>query len=124
MAITITKRKYGKDKEWYYLEWGKGAGQRVASGIFTYKNPKSALEKNHNKESLATLESKRAMMILEKQSVATGYVPIHKIKSNFLDFYAEFVKSNARYGSRHLACSYKHFKPFLKATYISPNNIT
>ncbi len=64
------------------------------------------------------------MMILEKQSVASGYVPIHKIKSNFLDFYAEYVKSNARYGSRHLTCSLKHFKSFLKATYISAGNIT
>ena len=63
-------------------------------------------------------------MILEKQAVSSGYMPAHKIKANFLDFYAEFVKNNRRYSSRHLMSSYNHFKSFLGANYISAGNIT
>ena len=63
-------------------------------------------------------------MILDKQSVATGYVPSHKIKSNFFDFYWEFVRKNSRHGSRHLISSYNHFKKFVNSDFISSSDIT
>ncbi|MEP6750304.1 MAG: hypothetical protein ABJB86_21375 [Bacteroidota bacterium] len=85
MSIIITQRKSSDgSKVWYQLEWGKGAGQRIASGIFTYAKPRNAIEKNHNKEALLMLETKKSRLILEKQSVSTGYIPAHKIKANFL----------------------------------------
>jgi integrase/recombinase XerD len=108
----------------YYFEWGKSAGQRVSAGIFTYTKPKNAVEKNHNKEALSMLETKKSRMILEKQSISSGYIPAHKIKANFLDYYAEFVRNNRRYSSRHLMSSYNHFKTFLGSNYISAGNIT
>lgn len=125
MSIIITTRKSIKgDKVYYQFEWGKSAGQRVSTGIFTYTKPKNAIEKNHNKEAFMILDSKRSKMILERQSIASGYVPMHKIKSNFLDFYADYVKHNVRYGSRHLMASYKHFKAFLKIDFISAASIS
>ena len=78
-------------KKWYYFEWGKEAGQRMASGIFTFIKPKDQLQKNHNKEALALPETKHSQLILEYQSIGTGFIPAHKYKSNFLDFYSEFV---------------------------------
>jgi integrase len=125
MPILISKNlSSNKQKIWYTIEWGKGRGQRVATGIFTYVKPQNAIEKNHNREALLMLETKKSRLILEKQSVSTGYIPAHKIKANFLDFYAEFVKNNRRYSSRHLASSYNHFIAFLGNNYISAGNVT
>jgi hypothetical protein len=72
MAVTITKRfPRNKEKTWYHLEWGKAAGQRMAAGIFTYTKPKDPIQKNHNKEALAILETKRSQLILEQQAIST-----------------------------------------------------
>jgi integrase/recombinase XerD len=125
MAIVITHRKSADaTKTWHQLEWGKGPGQRIATGIFTYTNPKNAVEKNHNKEALTILEFKKSQMILSNQSTGSGYIPSHKLKSNFLDFYQDYVKQNFRAGSRHLPASFTQFKNYLNAGFISASDIT
>ena len=63
-------------------------------------------------------------MILDMQSIANGYIPQHKLKKNFLEYYAEFVQKNSRKGNRHLASSLSVFKKFLGKDYISPIDIT
>ena len=63
-------------------------------------------------------------MILEQQSVSTGYLPQHKYKSNFLDYYREYVKNNKRPGNRHLEGSLQHFITFLKKQHLSPIEVT
>lgn len=84
MSITIsTKISRDKEKIWYYLDWGRGKGQRKASGVFTYAKPSNQIQKNHNKEALAILEVKKSQMILDMQAINSGYTPQHKIKSNF-----------------------------------------
>jgi len=125
MSINITAiPSKNKKKTRYTFEWGKASGQRIASGIFTYNRPKDLIEKNHNKEALKILETKRSRMILDKQSIYTGYTPAYKIKINFLDFYGHYVLSNVINNSRHLSCSYNHFKTFLKRNFISASDIT
>lgn len=125
MSVIITRTvAHNKKKIWYSLEWGKSAGQRIATGIFTYNQPKDLMEKSHNKESLAILKMKQSQMILDSQAIGSGYVPIYKLKGNFLDYYADHVKANARTGSRHLANSLKHFKKFMNKDYVSPIEIT
>jgi|SRR5690242_4888518 len=69
MEIRLTKRPTRKGEKIYYtFEWGKGAGDRRASGIFIYSKPKGPIEKNHNKEALVILETKRSQLILERQA--------------------------------------------------------
>ena len=87
IIISAKKSKYTA-KTFYYFEWGKAKGQRIATGVFTYNKPKDQLQKNHNKEACQILESKRSQMILDRQSVSTGYIPRHKIKANLLDYYS------------------------------------
>jgi integrase/recombinase XerD len=85
MPILISKNlSSNKQKMWYSLEWGKAREQHVATGIFTYVKPQNAIEKNHNKEALLMLETQKSRLILEKQSVSSGYIPAHKTKANFL----------------------------------------
>jgi hypothetical protein len=51
-------------------------------------------------------------------------VPAHRYKSNFLDFYQEFVKKKVRQGKRHLATSFVHFKRFIAEKSLPPIEIT
>lgn len=123
--MNIIKRiSKNKIKIFYSLEWGRGQGERMATGIYTYVRPKNSAQKNHNTEALKLLETKKSEIILERQSIGTGFIPAHKFKSNFLDYYEEFVKNNQRKGNRHLSGSFTHFKVFLKKDYVSPIEIT
>jgi hypothetical protein len=68
------------------------------------------VEKNHNKEALILVDTKKSELLLEQQSIGTGFIPSHKFKANFLDYYADFVKNNVRKGNRHLRNSYTQFQ--------------
>jgi len=114
MSVVITQRlSTNKKKYWYYLEWGKHAGERMSAGVFTFVNPENLIQRNHNKESLAILESKKSKLVLEMQSKGTTYVPAHRMRQDFLAFYKEFVDQNSKRGNRHLICSYFNFQKFI-----------
>jgi integrase len=112
------------DKINFYYDYGRGRGQRPSTGIFIYTEPKNQIEKNHNKQALALLETKKSQLIIEQQSVGSAYMPTHKFKANFLEYYEEYVHLNRRKGSRHLTNSLKQFKLFIKNDFISPVDIT
>lgn len=106
------------------MEWGKSAGQRKSTGIYTWVKPKDQVEKNHNKEAITILEMKRSQMVLDQQSISSAYVPQHKIKAIFLDYYSDYIKQNRKAGNRHLETSLISFKAFLKKGFISAIDIT
>ena len=106
------------------LDWGRQANQRISTGVFTYQFPKNKIQKDHNKEALAILETKRSQMILDSQSINSGYIPRHKIKTNFLDFYTEYIRQNAVTRNRHLEGSFNALKKFIGKGFISPAEIT
>jgi integrase len=125
MSIEIsTKVSRDKQKKWHYYEWGKGPGERKAAGIFTYTEPKDQIQKDHNKQALALLETKKSQMLIDQQSIGTPFIPGHRFKNNFLDYYAEFVDQNKRPGNRHLEGSLDQFKLFVKKPRILPLEIT
>jgi hypothetical protein len=82
----------------------------MSTGVFTYVKPKDQIQKNHNKEAQMILESKGSQMILNRQAISTAYIPQHKLKTNFLDYFAEFVRLNPAKGNRHLASSFTAFE--------------
>ena len=123
--MTIVKRINSKgDKAYFYIDHGRGAGKRPATGIFIYTRPKNQVEKNHNKEALILVETKKSELLLEMQSIGTGFIPSHKFKGNFMDYYDEFVKLNERRGNRHLRNSRTQFKLFVGKDFISPVDIS
>lgn len=113
-----------RNKIYYTLEWGKKAGQRIATGIFTYTFPANPIQKSHNKEALRFLQMKKAQMTLDWLAVGTASVPAHRYHFNFLDFYEEYVRQNKQTGNRHLQSSYGHFKNFLNRSCIPPIDVT
>jgi integrase len=127
MGITIIKkpsRGKGEKKVFYTLSWGRGAGEREATGIYTFVKPKDQTQRNHNLQALAVLERKQSQMVLDQQSVSVGSVPPHRFKANFLEYYAEFVENNKQGGNRHLEGSFSHFKAFLKRNFLSSHEVT
>jgi len=113
-----------KSKIYYTIEWGRGPGERASTGIYTFVKPTNLVQKHHNKDSLLLLEKKKSELTLEKQAIGSGFVPSHKFKANFIDYYQEYVDNNKRKRKRHLETSLKHFKSFLKKDFISPLDIT
>ncbi|RBL91985.1 hypothetical protein [Chitinophaga flava] len=83
--MNLLKRKNTKgDKTYYYYDFGRGKGQRPATGIFVYTMPKDQTQKNHNKQALALLEVKKSQAIIEQQSVGTAYIPPISLRRTFL----------------------------------------
>ncbi|NIG53871.1 hypothetical protein [Chitinophaga sp. Cy-1792] len=95
------------DKTYYYYDFGRGKGQRPATGILVYMKPKDQTQKNNNKQALALLEVKKSQAIIEQQSISTAFIPAHKFKDNFLYYYEDYVNTNKRDGNRHLESSMK-----------------
>ena len=125
MNIQIsTKKSSNGEKIWYYLEWGKGSGERKAAKIFTFAKPKDQLQKNHNKEAKLLLEVKRSQLTLDRQSLGTTYIPTHRFKDNFFDYYLDYVTNNKREGNRHLEGSLNQFRKFIKRDRLSPHDLT
>ena len=92
--MNIEKKKNSKgDKAYFYIATGRKSGERMAKGIFIYTRPKNQVERNHNKESLILVETKKSEFLLEQQAIGTGFIPSYKYKANFLDYYADFVKN-------------------------------
>ena len=61
---------------------------------------------------------------MEQQAIGSAFIPTHKFKANFLDYYEEYVKLNSRKGNRHLKNSLKQFKIFINGDFIPPIDIT
>src|SRR4051794_20812595 len=113
MNILERPNKKG-DKIYFLYDYGRGPGQRPSTGIFIYTNPKDQIQKNHNKEALKLLEVKKSQATIDQQAIGSAFIPAHKFKANFLEYYEEYVKLNARKGNRHLANSLAQFKLFIK----------
>jgi len=45
VKLSSKTSRNGKKKYWY-LEWGKGPGERAATGIYIWTKPKNEIERN------------------------------------------------------------------------------
>ncbi|WP_346239007.1 tyrosine-type recombinase/integrase [Niabella insulamsoli] len=112
------------EKITFYYDFGRGRGQRPSTGIFVYVKPQSPEEKRHNKEALALLKVKASEAIIEKQAIGTPFMPTHKFKENFYEYFTDYVKKHKRPGNRHLQGALKHFKDFVGKDIVHPSAIT
>lgn len=123
--MNIIKRPNKKgDRITFYYDFGRAPGQRPSTGVFIYTKPKDQVQKNHNKEALSLLEIKKSQLTIEKQAIGSAFIPTHKFKNNFLEYFQEYVRLNSRKGNRHLTNSLKHFRSFVGGDYIAPIDIT
>lgn len=124
MGVTIsTKPSRDKSKTWYYFEWGKSAGQRRATGIFTYDKPADRIQKDFNRQQLHILSSKQAELTLQMNSQQPGTVVVIRHK-NLFDYCDQFVTDNKVPGNRHLENSVAQWKLFHGAPILLTGNVT
>ncbi|SFE40516.1 Integrase [Chitinophaga sp. CF118] len=112
------------DKTYFFYDLGRGAGQRPSTGIFIYTRPKNQEQKNFNKEALKILETKKSQLTIEQQAIGTPIIPAHKFKTNFVEYFQDFIALNKREGNRHLVYCLSKFKTFIKRDSIAPVDIT
>gem|GEM_PF-2881927 len=62
----------------------------------------------------------KSQLIIKQQAVGSAFIPAHKFKASFLEYYEEYVKFNKRKGNRYLSNSLKQFKAFIKSDFIFP----
>ncbi len=123
MNLLERKNKKG-DKTVFHYDFGRAPGQRPSTGIFICTRPANQIERNHNKEALALLDVKKSQMTIDQQAVGSQFIPNHKFKANFLDYFEEYVRLTRRSGNRHLEGSLRHFKIFINRDFIAPIDIT
>ncbi|NCT76171.1 MAG: hypothetical protein GXC78_16680 [Chitinophagaceae bacterium] len=70
------------------------------------------------------METEKSQNIIEQQAVGSVFIPSHKFKANFLDYYEQFVEDNKKGNNRHLPNNFTQFKLFIKTDFISPIDIT
>lgn len=113
MKVIVTPRlSRDHSKIFYSFEWGKKAGQRIATGVFTYVHPANTTQKKYNNEAHRLLEVKKSQLILDALSVGSDFTPSYRVECNFLDYYKNYVEHNKTFGNRHLECSYYQFRRF------------
>ncbi len=120
----ISRQGHGGGKIYYTLEWGKKAGQRLATGIFTYTSPKNRIQERYNKAAYRQVEIQKAHLLLGWQSLGNGMSAAKELTPNFIEFYGNYVTQNKQQGNRHLESSYGHFRTFINTLYLSPVDVT
>ena len=127
MSINIIENESAdKRKIRYTLEWGRGKGQRKATGLFTYKKPKTEEEKTHNFQVQKLLSVKKSQLTIEQQGrTVPGYIPEHKLEKNFFTFVDAFHEKHKRKVLNNtLGAAVGKFKEFVGTGFISPEQIT
>lgn len=83
--------------------------------LYLYENPRTNLEKEHNKETMMLAESIRAKRMLDIQSTGNGFVSNEKGKILFLDYFHQLVKKKAAVSDGNggnWKSTYEHLKEY------------
>lgn len=126
MKVHLRKRKQSKSNSIsLYLEIYKGytydADNRLKTirdyeylNLYLIDNPKSPIDKHHNKETLLLAESIKAKRELEIKNGQYGFANEFKQSTNFIDFFSDLMEkrkeSKGNYGNWD--SSLKHLKRF------------
>lgn len=126
MKVTLRKKKLKNNRESLYLdiynpESHSDKRRRETIGLQIFTNPKTALEKTHNKETLVLAENIKAKRQLELQSSSNGFRSKELLKLNFIEYFQKLTnerKSSAgNYGNwdsalKHLKKVFGDYFPF------------
>ena len=111
MKITIEKRKAKGGKEnlrlVFYYGYTKGNDGKITHhrkretlDLFLYEKPRTAIEKQHNKDTQKLAEAIRAKRTVEAESGKHGFRDNTKAKANFFDYFQKICDEKARSTSR------------------------
>lgn len=112
------EKKGKKQKSSLYLAWSPRPGAKVQYewlNLHIYENPKTNIEKDHNKETMQLAESIRAKRLLDHQTSNHGFASAVKGKVSFLAYFKKLADkrrddSDGNYGNWQSV--YEHLKVF------------
>jgi len=79
----------------FYLAYNLGAGQKIRYAwlnLHIFEYPKTALEKDHNKQTMQLAESVKAKKLIDQQSSSHGFVSNVKGKIDFLEYFKKLTE--------------------------------
>ncbi len=126
MKVTLRKKELTNNRERLYLDIynpESHSNKRIRESIHLhiFSNPKTAIEKNHNKETMALAENIKAKRQLELQSTSNGFRSKELLKLNFIEYFEKLTNerksSPGNYGNwdsalKHLKKVFGDFLPF------------
>lgn len=126
MKVTLRKKELTNNRERLYLdiydpESNSDKRRRESIGLHTFSNPKTPIEKNHNKETMALAENIKAKRQLELQSTSNGFRSKDLLKLNFIEYFEKLTderkSSPGNYGNwdsalKHLKKVFGDYLPF------------
>ncbi len=100
-------------KEYWYFEYGRKSGERIASNLFTYISPASREQRKHNKEISGLLNTELASKILDLAAGRSPFLINARRQTNFLKYFEDWVKTHSPKGNRHAMGCIRVFKEFI-----------
>jgi integrase len=85
--------------------------------LYLFENPKTNLEKEHNKETLKLAESIRAKRLLDVQTTRNGFTSSERGKISFLDYFSQLSEKKTDISSGNggnWKSTYEHLKEYCK----------
>lgn len=118
--VTVRKKPISKGRQTIYLDFyppvrnsdtGK-LQRRQYLKIYIYDKPKSELEKNHNRETMALAEYERSTRQLDIQNRRFNFLSDEKRNGNFLDFFEDMKSKRSGSNSFNWKMSVAYFRKF------------
>lgn len=72
--------------------------RREFLGIYIYKNPKTQIEKEYNREVMNKAEGIRAIRVQSLINDQFGFLDKHKLKADFLDYFYKIALKKIKSG--------------------------
>jgi site-specific recombinase XerD len=92
--------------------------------IHIHDNPSTQEERLHNREMISLAESIRAKRENEIKFSEHGFIPIFKERTNFLDYFEEYVRDYPNKDKRLVSACLKQFRVFVDTDQILAKDIT
>ena len=129
MSVKIRKKPGTGSKISLYLDiYEDGRRQYEFLNFFLYKKPKTALERQHNYETLSMAENIAAKKQISMQAGNHDLTPGFKRNINFLEYFENWLKHYPNKDLRIARYSFEHFRQFINVNgfngKILPKDIT
>lgn len=121
MSVKLRVKKYKSGTSSYYLDVYQNGNRHAEFLGLSFKDRDT---KDFKKEQQELAESIKAKRQLELQATEYGFIPKHKRRANFNDYYQTFIHSYKKNDVRMFYCAYEKFSEFTQYRRLSAYQIT
>lgn len=112
--VIIREKKLAKGQISLYLDiYRSGKRSYEFLKLYLVEKPRTPQDRQRNSETYQLAEQIRTKRESELNHQEFGFVAPHRLKSNYLDFYQDYVNNYTKKDVRMMTSSFVHFKDFL-----------